>query len=616
LILYDQNYNFLGISNETINFLGYEDIDEFTSLHSDFANLLVKKDGSIYNFKNFSWIDFILYSGSPNKDAIVKLKNGKEMEIKLSVTEIVFAKEHNGLQKCFAIKILSNDFVEVAGVSDKSILQNPKNDKSNLTSSPKAKPTLEDESKTKSLVTNNSDNSLNNIQNSNVDLSFLKNFQQNENSENRATIIQKHQQEHKEDNSIKLSLDLTKDDDSDINNKNQIIKQNSKESNEDIVLKVEKDNQNSNKDATLKIEKDNQNSNKDATLKIEKDNQNSQEEKNSNIDLNFFKNIKLNSIKENGNIDKVDEKKEESGFLKNIKSKKSNIFEDEMQSLDFFKNATLNSVDDEIDTTNSTIAKEELVIDTQISQESESFINLDFFKKPKKVQTDVNLTEDKDIEKDTETKVAFLKKDTLLDNLSEKKDKITSKIKEELKGDGMVELKFLNKLKKPNISLKQDDKDDYENEQKVDDNDLNSGFKLKYPPTSKEEKGDEKKDKIIKQIKDDLYIIDSDSKVENKKNIKKIDTQELEKFISKTKSNLTLFKSFLFENEYDKGLDIVKDIKSDADILDLNDIITSLKSIIDSTKSKENRSILNHINILEKKLNNLNTKIEGEAAFS
>lgn len=129
MILYDQNYNFIGISNETLSYLGYEDIADFTSQHSDFANLLVNKEGYIYKFQNFSWIDFILYSGSPNKSALLKLKSGEELEINLSVKEVHLTQPLNENSKFYAVRIISDNFVNIASKTDASITKKspPKN---------------------------------------------------------------------------------------------------------------------------------------------------------------------------------------------------------------------------------------------------------------------------------------------------------------------------------------------------------------------------------------------------------------------------------------------------------------------------------------------------------
>ena len=143
MILYDENGEFLGISSETVSFLGYEDVNEFLSLYSDFADLLVEKEGKIYKFKNFSWIDFILYSGAPNKAAVVTMKDGSEVDIRLTVKEIILAKEIGGIQKCYGVRIISDQFVKIASkvnskmkfeVSDKKVsLSNLLNDTTSLT---------------------------------------------------------------------------------------------------------------------------------------------------------------------------------------------------------------------------------------------------------------------------------------------------------------------------------------------------------------------------------------------------------------------------------------------------------------------------------------------------
>ena len=116
MILYDDKYNFLGMSTDTLTFLGYEDISEFISIHNDFANLFVQKEGFIYSFDNFSWIDFVLYSGSANKSAIITLKNGQETGIDVSIKEIYLSKNIGESKKLYSVKILSDNFNEISSV--------------------------------------------------------------------------------------------------------------------------------------------------------------------------------------------------------------------------------------------------------------------------------------------------------------------------------------------------------------------------------------------------------------------------------------------------------------------------------------------------------------------
>jgi uncharacterized protein (UPF0333 family) len=120
MILYDDKYNFLGMSSHTLGFLGYEDIGEFLSLNNDFANLFVNKEGYIYNFDNFNWIDFVLYSGAANKSAIITLKNGKETKVDLSIKEVHLAHDLNGIKKFYSVKVISDKFQEISGIPKSS----------------------------------------------------------------------------------------------------------------------------------------------------------------------------------------------------------------------------------------------------------------------------------------------------------------------------------------------------------------------------------------------------------------------------------------------------------------------------------------------------------------
>ena len=114
MILYDQDFNFIGMSGETLRFLGYEDIDEFTSMHTDFADLFVKKEGFIYKFENFSWIHYILYSGAPNKKAYIRHKNGTEICVDISIREVFLNHSYDGLRMIYSVKLINEGFVEIS----------------------------------------------------------------------------------------------------------------------------------------------------------------------------------------------------------------------------------------------------------------------------------------------------------------------------------------------------------------------------------------------------------------------------------------------------------------------------------------------------------------------
>lgn len=114
MILYDQDFNFIGMSAENLTFLGYEDIDEFTSMHNDFADLFVKREGLIHKFENFSWIHFVLYSGSPNKKAYVRHKNGTEMPVDVTIKEVILTHAYDGLRKIYSVKLINEQFTQIS----------------------------------------------------------------------------------------------------------------------------------------------------------------------------------------------------------------------------------------------------------------------------------------------------------------------------------------------------------------------------------------------------------------------------------------------------------------------------------------------------------------------
>lgn len=115
MVLYDKKSNFLGIGQNELSILGYEDIEEFKSYHDDFADLFVNHPGYISKFKNFSWIDYTLHSGVSNKNVILKHKNGTEIEATLDIMEIFLLEEINKSNSIYNISInvstAKNDFI-------------------------------------------------------------------------------------------------------------------------------------------------------------------------------------------------------------------------------------------------------------------------------------------------------------------------------------------------------------------------------------------------------------------------------------------------------------------------------------------------------------------------
>lgn len=95
MILYNQRKEFVGIDEDDLSSLDFQSINELQSESNDFADLFVKKPGYIHNFKNFSWIDFILHSEADESKAIIHAK-GKNYSCALHITPFYFTSNESG----------------------------------------------------------------------------------------------------------------------------------------------------------------------------------------------------------------------------------------------------------------------------------------------------------------------------------------------------------------------------------------------------------------------------------------------------------------------------------------------------------------------------------------
>lgn len=101
---------FLGMGNQELYLLGYEDIEEFRNYHNDVADLFINKPGYIFKFKNFSWIDYTLHSGTPNKRVLIRTKSGREVDTSLHIHEIYLTQDIFGEKTCFGVEFTNTPF--------------------------------------------------------------------------------------------------------------------------------------------------------------------------------------------------------------------------------------------------------------------------------------------------------------------------------------------------------------------------------------------------------------------------------------------------------------------------------------------------------------------------
>ncbi len=121
MIFYDEYDKFLGADKASLEFFNCRDIYDFDEKIGDVANLFVKKEGYIYKFENYNWIDFVNYSEEPIKKVLISIDDAiYEAEIKIS--EIFPIININDSSVIYGIEFknptkVKNDDVELGDVS-------------------------------------------------------------------------------------------------------------------------------------------------------------------------------------------------------------------------------------------------------------------------------------------------------------------------------------------------------------------------------------------------------------------------------------------------------------------------------------------------------------------
>ncbi|MDF1880689.1 Hpt domain-containing protein [Sulfurimonas sp. MAG313] len=95
MLLYNHRKEFIGIDEDDLSSLDFQNISQLQDESHDFADLFVKKPGYIHNFKNFSWIDFILHSETDEAKAIIHAK-GVNYSCSLHITAFNFTNDEKG----------------------------------------------------------------------------------------------------------------------------------------------------------------------------------------------------------------------------------------------------------------------------------------------------------------------------------------------------------------------------------------------------------------------------------------------------------------------------------------------------------------------------------------
>lgn len=94
MLIYNLKKEFVGITEETLRRVGYNTASELQEDAVDFADLFENRPGFIHNFKNFSWLDFMLHSTQENTKARIRC-NGKIYECGFKVSNYFFISAGN-----------------------------------------------------------------------------------------------------------------------------------------------------------------------------------------------------------------------------------------------------------------------------------------------------------------------------------------------------------------------------------------------------------------------------------------------------------------------------------------------------------------------------------------
>ena len=93
MILYDQNYEMIGISSEGLSLFGFLTPEDFFRSCNDISDYFLETS-PLYNAKNH-YIDLIISQSQSNiQDMQIKLNNGEIMSVKIAV-EVVNLKDVN-----------------------------------------------------------------------------------------------------------------------------------------------------------------------------------------------------------------------------------------------------------------------------------------------------------------------------------------------------------------------------------------------------------------------------------------------------------------------------------------------------------------------------------------
>ncbi len=88
MLIYKNDGKLFCISKKALKLAGYHDIEHFNDEHNDYSELFVKRPGYIYNFENFSWLNFLRNATEVQKRVLISTKDSATYECELAMETI------------------------------------------------------------------------------------------------------------------------------------------------------------------------------------------------------------------------------------------------------------------------------------------------------------------------------------------------------------------------------------------------------------------------------------------------------------------------------------------------------------------------------------------------
>ena len=125
MILFDDFGKLLGSDEDSLKLFGCANIEEFKDKIDDISDYFIKKEGYIYKFDNYNWIDFLNYSEEKINKVLIKQKNNQAIEAEISIRELYNLIEINGSKITFLIEFHNKRIVDQT--EEKKDIENKEN---------------------------------------------------------------------------------------------------------------------------------------------------------------------------------------------------------------------------------------------------------------------------------------------------------------------------------------------------------------------------------------------------------------------------------------------------------------------------------------------------------